>query len=70
MDSRFDHRRVTTSVAADYVGLAKITLEKYRVQGQGPAFIKVGRRVVYDTRDLDSWLDNHRVNSTTAVADV
>ena len=69
MNSRFTHRRVTTAVAAEYVGLAEITLCKYRVHGGGPAFLKIGRRVVYDTRDLDTWLDYHRQNSTTASGD-
>ena len=69
MNSRFPHRRVTTAVAAEYVGLAKITLEKYRVHGGGPAFLKIGRRVVYDTRDLDTWLESHRRNSTAVGGD-
>lgn len=65
MNSWFIHRRVTTAAAAEYVGLAKVTIDKYRAQGSGPAFLKIGRRVVYDTRDLDSWLESHRQNLTT-----
>jgi hypothetical protein len=30
------------------------------VSGGGPAFIKLGRAVVYDTRDLDAWLASGR----------
>jgi hypothetical protein len=33
------------------------TLERWRTQGFGPPFIKVGHRVVYRQRDVDRWLD-------------
>jgi predicted DNA-binding transcriptional regulator AlpA len=57
-----------TKAAAAYVGYAESTFEKKRVTGDGPPFIKLGRRgsVVYDTRDLDTWLAARRVGSTSA----
>jgi len=59
------HRRLRTPAAGDYVGLAGSTLEKQRVSGNGPPFIKLGGVVVYDTRDLDVWLAERRVRSTS-----
>lgn len=50
-------RILRTDAAAEYVGLAAGTLEKMRVQGRGPRFVKLGRAVGYDIRDLDDWLD-------------
>jgi hypothetical protein len=31
-------------------------MKKLRVEGKGPKYYKVGRRVVYHMRDLDTWL--------------
>jgi len=60
------NRRLRTPSAAEYLGLAVSTVEKLRVSGTGPRFIKAGpRAVVYDTRDLDAWLDERRQNSTS-----
>ena len=46
-------RVVRTPAAANYVGLARATLEKMRVTGRGPRFIRLGRAVVYAIEDLD-----------------
>lgn len=59
-------RRLRTPAAAEYLGLAVSTLEKMRVAGNGPKFIKAGpRAVVYDSTDLDAWLDARRQTSTS-----
>ena len=42
-----------------------ITLEKKRLTGDGPPFIRLGRAIVYDTRDLDDWLAARRARSTS-----
>ena len=49
--------RLRTSDAAAYLGLSPRTLESLRHRGEGPAFAKLGRAVVYDTRDLDRWFE-------------
>ena len=55
-----------TTEAAQYVGLAPSTLSKMRVRGDGPAFCKVGPRVVvYRVPDLDHWLESRRRRSTS-----
>ncbi len=50
--------------AAAYVGLSKSSLDKLRLDGGGPLFLKLGKRVVYDAVDLDAWLDGKRVANT------
>ena len=60
-----DDRRLDTTGAEDYTGLARQTLAKLRVYGGGPKYIKVGRRVIYDTRDLDEWLESRKRCSTS-----
>jgi predicted DNA-binding transcriptional regulator AlpA len=59
------HRRLRTPAAADYLGYAESTLEKKRLTGDGPPFIRLGRVIVYDTRDLDAWLARRRARSTS-----
>ena len=58
-------RRLRTKPAADYVGSTESTLNKRRVKGLPPAFIKLGKTVLYDTRDLDEWLASCQRQSTS-----
>jgi predicted DNA-binding transcriptional regulator AlpA len=57
--------RLAVHAAADYVGLSASTLNKLRVFGGGPVFLKLGRRVAYDVGDLDAWLAARRRRSTS-----
>ncbi len=41
---------------AALLNLAPITLAKWRLQGTGPAFLKLGRRVAYRRVTIDEWL--------------
>ena len=58
-------RRFNVRDAADYLGLSASTLNKLRVFGGGPVFLKLGRRVAYDLADLDAWLKAKRRRSTS-----
>jgi predicted DNA-binding transcriptional regulator AlpA len=51
--------------AATYTSLSKSSLNKLRVYGGGPIFIKVGARVVYDRIDLDAWLAGKKIANTS-----
>ena len=51
--------------ASRHVGLSVSTLNKLRVFGGGPVFLKLGRRVAYDLADLDAWLATKRRRSTS-----
>jgi len=46
--------------AAEYLGLSKQQLDVHRMKRTGPAFHKVGRRVLYAIRDLRTWMDTYR----------
>lgn len=54
--------------AAAYLGLGASTLEKLRMTGKGPVYLKIGRRCLYAQHDLDAWLAQHRRISTTRAA--
>ncbi|WP_417792790.1 helix-turn-helix transcriptional regulator [Terasakiella pusilla] len=58
-------KRLRVKDAATYCGLSASTLNKYRVTGQGPMFHKVGRVVLYDTADLELWLESCKRRSTS-----
>ena len=54
-------RILRTRQAAEYVGLSPATLEKKRLTGGGPRFIRLGGRAIgYDVRDLDDWIEEQR----------
>jgi predicted DNA-binding transcriptional regulator AlpA len=57
-----------TEGAAQYLGLSPATLSTRRTRGGGPVFVKLGRSVRYLRRDLDAYLDAHRVRNTSAAA--
>jgi hypothetical protein len=58
-------RMVNTGTAAQYVGLAKNTLEKMRLYGGGPRFSKYRRAVRYSVQDLDAWIEKNSAESTS-----
>ena len=51
--------------AAKYCQIAKSTLEKMAVFGDGPPFSKIGRTVLYDISKLDEWLESKTISSTS-----
>lgn len=63
---------LNTRAAAAYVGLSHKTLERFRSEGTGPAYVKAGpgrrARVRYRKADLDAWLEQQTFTSTTAYA--
>ncbi len=48
-------RYLRTKEAAEFLSLSARTLEKHRTYGTGPAYRKLGGRVVYSVGDLESW---------------
>ncbi len=59
---------MTTRQAADFVGLAKSTLEKMRIFGGGPKFLKLKRAVRNLRADREAWL-SERLFASTSEAD-
>ena len=49
----------TPQEAADCLRISKSFLDKLRVRGGGPKFIKVGNRVRYNRRDLSTWISSN-----------
>jgi len=58
---------LTTPEAAKFIGLKPATLEVWRVYGRGPVFLKFGRSVRYDMKDLERWIDDQARTHTGQV---
>src|SRR5262249_7757376 len=56
---------LTVCEAAKMLGLAPSTLAKLRLNGNGPAYCKLGRRVVYRMEDIEAWLQSRVVRNTS-----
>lgn len=54
-----------TDEAARYLCVSKSLLDKLRVGGDGPPYSKIGRAVLYSRIELDRWLDDRAVISTS-----
>lgn len=60
---------LTTEEAAQFLRQAARTLERRRVDGTGPAYLKAGpgkrARVLYRLSDLKAWLEGETYRSTS-----
>ena len=59
---------LTQSETAKLLHLSERTLERRRVEGTGPKFIKAGRRVLYRQSEIENWT-NQRTFTSTSEAD-
>lgn len=54
-------RYLDTKQAAAYLGnISPSTLNRMRVSGDGPRYVKVRQRVIYDVEDLDEWAEKRK----------
>ena len=58
-------RFLRTPEAARFLGLSGRPLEKHRYFGTGPAYRRIGGRVVYSVDDLRAWADIGIKHSTS-----
>ena len=49
------HQTLTTQEAADWLSLSRRTLETWRMTGNGPRYLKLGRSVRYSRTELESF---------------
>lgn len=56
---------LTVTEAATRLRLSKSFLNNARVSGTGPAFVKLGARVLYRPADLDDWVSKRQARSTS-----
>jgi hypothetical protein len=50
--------------AAEIFDVTVSALRKWRIRGEGPPYVKVGRLVRYSRRDLARWIDAQTVRKS------
>ena len=48
---------LTTQEFADLIHVKHQTVRRWRFKHKGPAYIKVGSKVIYSEKDIENWLD-------------
>ena len=64
MTTLFDNSKNYTlgDPALDLIGPREL-LAQWRHKGKGPAYFKLGRKIVYSGQDLNEWAEAQRVQS-------
>ena len=52
--------------AAEHLALSTKALEKWRCQGTGPRYLKLGNRIRYRLEDLIEWMPTLRTSTISA----
>ncbi len=69
-----EKKRMNSQEAAKYLGISDSALRQSRTENAKhlglipPPYYKLGRRVMYDSSELDAWLSNYRVLSKKKIA--
>lgn len=56
---------MTTPAVAQWTGLSEVTLRRWRISGEGPAFVRLGRAVRYRREDIAAFVERRTYSSTT-----
>ena len=56
---------INAKQTAQHLCITEGTLAKWRLTGESPKFLRVGRRIAYDPRDVQTRLDARRVSNTS-----
>lgn len=55
---------LTSAEYAELLGIPKNAAAQQRLKGEGPVFVKVGRRVRYRRADVERWIEENLMAST------
>jgi predicted DNA-binding transcriptional regulator AlpA len=58
---------ISAAHAPDYIGIQRQTLARWRHEGFGPQWVRMGRRIFYRSSDLRAWVES-RIRHNTIVA--
>ena len=59
-DTQMERRLLTTREVAEILRTSSRQIANMRMRGEGPPYLKFSRRVLYDIKDLEQWLDRHK----------
>ena len=57
---------LSVTQAADFLGLSRATLDKWRIQGGGPVFARIGGRIFYRRVTLEEFIASRTYPHTSA----
>lgn len=60
----------TPAQTAEHLCVSEMTLRKWRWEGKGPRFIKLGRKVAYKKQDICDWVDGQSRSSTSDTGNI
>lgn len=63
-----ERRYLDTTQLCDLLGIGQKAVEKWRLHGKGPRYIKVGKLVRYEESDVLAWLEEQKRSNTTQKA--
>lgn len=58
-------QNLTVEGAAKFIGMSVAFLNRRRIVGDGPAYLKMGGRVFYTVNDLEAYISSCRQLSTS-----
>ena len=64
-----DDTLIRASAVPRYIGLAAQTLARWRHEGIGPRYVKIGRLVAYRAGELRRWIKEQERQNTIKVQD-
>ena len=62
MDTSKPHDNFTEREAASYTRLSPAWFRKRRRLGLAPAYVRLGRRIIYTRADLDAYIEDSRID--------
>jgi len=59
---KINHHLVTDVQASEFLGLKPQTLRNWRCLRRGPAYSRLGRRIIYALQDLENYRKKNRID--------
>jgi predicted DNA-binding transcriptional regulator AlpA len=56
---------LSTADVADFLGVSASALNKWRLTGSGPRFIRLGSRIAYRPAEVDAFIESRSCRSTS-----
>jgi predicted DNA-binding transcriptional regulator AlpA len=67
MKQNTPQRLLNEHQVADSCAISVLTLRKWRVEGRGPRYVKIGTLVRYRPEDVDAWIESHETQRAALV---
>lgn len=59
-----DNNQIFNNVtAAQFLNIKPATLAKWRCKHKGPRYSKIGKRIIYELKDLMEYIEDNKVNT-------